>query len=177
MLRNTPTTNCVFFLDTPTPLPHNPRNFSTSITKRLLRFVKGTGENRALPRTHFGFARANGKVREVPCSIYRAGPFNALIRNAWRAASGSGWTRCILSFAPIAARRCIVCRLRWGRVCVCVRGHWGRTGRLAARGNGRRGRRRARREAGRIVFVRCPCSERLQKQMASGSTEAVCILK
>jgi len=48
MPRNTPTTNCVFFLDTPMTLPHNPPNFSTSFPKRLLLLVKGTGENRAL---------------------------------------------------------------------------------------------------------------------------------
>jgi hypothetical protein len=160
---NRPTTNCVFFLDTPTALPHNPPNFSTLLADGESHTAKGTGENRLRRERVFRSARGNGKVREVPCSIYRAGPFNASIRNVWRAASGSGWTKCIRSFAPIAGRRCTGCHRRWARGCECGRGLSVRTNPRAARGNRRRGKRPARREAGRIVFVRSPCSERLLK--------------
>lgn len=99
---NIPTTNCMFFLDTPRTFPQNPPNFSRGMC---------------------------GKVLGVPCSIFPAGPCSASIRNARRAGSGCARTRYSLSSAPIAPLHCTACRRHWGRVCGCVRARWGRTGR------------------------------------------------
>ena len=95
-LRNIPTTNSGFLLDTTSAVPQNPPNFS---------------------RGAFVLRTSAEKFWRRPCNIFPAGPCSASMRNVWPAEHGCARTRCIRSCVRIVARRCIACRHPWGLGC------------------------------------------------------------
>ena len=84
-------------------------------------------------------------VRRIKCNICPAGPCNASIRSAPREATGCALSLRRRKSAVTAARLCIACRRRSGRVFACAQDRWraiARGVRASFSGNCSRGLRR-----------------------------------
>ena len=107
-LCNSTTRNCIFPLDTTRHSAQNPGKFSVGFP------VQGAGSEKIARRSRGGKA----------CSICRAGPCNALIRNARLAAIGCGRATPEENSAATVMRRSTMCRRRWAHAFGCVPARW-----------------------------------------------------